>query len=304
MARTLAVNVDVDGLPLYYRIHGLSCDPMLSEHGALAAVAWERGVRRFLELFGTLGLRATFFVVGRDLAHPAVRSVAADAVRLGHELASHSHTHPYNLIHLKPSRIREEIALAEHAIEAVRGAPVRGFRGPGYNINAEVLETLGERGYLYDSSILPSPAYYAARALAITAIGLRGRTSQSIVGDPLAALGRRGPYRLQRGRLLELPITVLPLLRVPVIGTSLALTPTPVLAHVLAPALRRMNFVNLEFHAMDLLDATDPGCEALARYQPDVTVPVGDKRTRYATVLRHLSEGADNQTLEAIAQSF
>ena len=42
--RAAAVNVDVDSLYLYYRIHGLD-----DAHAADAV--WERGVARFAELF-------------------------------------------------------------------------------------------------------------------------------------------------------------------------------------------------------------------------------------------------------------
>ena len=62
-----AVNVDVDSLYLYYRIHGL-------DEAAATNAVWERGVVRFAELFGELGLRGTFFVVAQDLERwPAAR---------------------------------------------------------------------------------------------------------------------------------------------------------------------------------------------------------------------------------------
>jgi len=82
--RAAAINVDIDSLHLYYRIHGLD------ESSATNAV-WERGVVRFAELFAELGVKATFFVVASDLERwPEARRIAAQLVADGHELGSHS----------------------------------------------------------------------------------------------------------------------------------------------------------------------------------------------------------------------
>ena len=88
MIRAAAINVDIDSLHLYYRIHGLD------EARATNAV-WEKGVVRFAELFDELGVKATFFVVSSDLERwPVAREIAQKLVADGHELGSHSHTHP------------------------------------------------------------------------------------------------------------------------------------------------------------------------------------------------------------------
>jgi hypothetical protein len=80
-----------------------------------------------------------------------------------------------------------------------------------------------ERGYLYDSSLLPSPPYYALKVLALFSYALRRRRSHSILGEPWQLFARRGPH-LRRGQR-ELPIATTPVLRAPVLGTVVLAAP-------------------------------------------------------------------------------
>jgi hypothetical protein len=136
-----------------------------------------------------------------------------------------------------------------------------------------------ERGYLYDSSLLPSPPYYAAKAAAIFSYALRGRRSLSILGGALQLFARRGP-QLWRG-LRELPIATTPGLRVPVIGTV-----------VLAlPRTARWGFsgghFNLELHGIDLLDRSDVPVP-IASAQPGLRLPAAEKVKRLRELLGSL----------------
>ncbi|HEU5073351.1 MAG TPA: hypothetical protein VFU02_04250, partial [Polyangiaceae bacterium] len=45
-----------------------------------------------------------------------------------------------------------------------------------------------------------------------------------------------------------------------------------------------LDFVNLELHGIDLLEAQD-GLELLARHQPDLRVPLARKRAVFETVI-------------------
>src|SRR5581483_6233055 len=171
-----SVSVDLDGLGCYAAIHGLS--PSLDDR-ALRAVP-EVALQRFCELFSSAGVRATFFVIGREagLAPSPLRNAAAE----GHEIASHSYAHAYALSRRTREEIAQDLALAERAIEDASGQRPRGFRAPGYTLSAALLDAVRERGYVYDSSLLPSAPYYAAKAVAIGLYALRGRTSLSILG--------------------------------------------------------------------------------------------------------------------------
>ncbi len=68
------VSVDLDDIECYHAIHGLRPPSV-----ATAGVGLERWLPRFLELFDRLGVRATFFVIGRDLARDLEGGGAAQA---------------------------------------------------------------------------------------------------------------------------------------------------------------------------------------------------------------------------------
>ncbi|MCA9515421.1 MAG: polysaccharide deacetylase family protein [Myxococcales bacterium] len=289
--RAAAVNVDVDSLYLYYRIHGL-------DEARATDVVWERGVVRFAELFAELGVAATFFVVAQDLDRPGPRRVAEALAQAGHELGSHSHTHPYDLTRLGRATMADELARAEDAISAVSGRPVRGFRAPGYTVTRELLELLAERGYAYDSSLFPAPPYYLAKAAYMAWLRVRGRKSQSILDRPSIMWQRRTPHR--RHGLLEIPVTVLPWLRLHVIGTSLLQLGERGYG-VIAPWLRRVDLVNLELHGIDLCDLAEDGIDPALRTQPDLRVDLATKLALFRRVFTDLRDGWGVDTLESLS---
>jgi len=290
--RAAAVNVDIDSLYLYYRIHGLD------EARATNAV-WERGVVRFAELFAELGVKATFFVVAQDLERwPAARAIAVDLARAGHELASHSWSHPYDLVRQHDRFVAGELDRAGDLIAAVRGAPVTGFRAPGYTLTNRLLGMLAERGYTYDSSIFPCPPYYLAKVAVLAAMALRGKQSHSIVGDPRVMWARTTPH--PQAGVVELPVTVLPGLRLPFIGTSLLMMGQRGYS-VVRPWLRRAPFVNLEFHGIDLCDLAEDGIDPALLKQPDLRVPLAAKLALFRRVVTDLRDGWGVDTLEALA---
>jgi peptidoglycan/xylan/chitin deacetylase (PgdA/CDA1 family) len=281
--RICSVSVDLDPVACYHRIHALADPP--AEKARVAVL--RRCLPRFAELFARHGVRATLFVVGSDLGDdPEGRALLAALARDGHELASHTHTHPYDFVRLTEARIGEEIDRAHDAIGACTGVAPVGFRAPGYEVSAAVLTALAARHYRYDSSAFPSAPYYGAKALVMAAMRVLGRPSGSILGSPRALLAPRAPYRpslvapYRRGdaALVELPIAVTPLARLPVIGTSLVTAPAWLRRHLVAAALRAP-FFNLELHGIDLADAdADEISPALIARQPDLRRSLAHKR--------------------------
>ena len=293
--RGAAVNVDVDSLQLYYRIHGL-------DEGRATNAVWDRGVERFAELFDRLGVRATFFVVASDLERwPRARDLASQLVRAGHELASHSWSHPYDLTRLPAAELDWELDRAATLLEELRGSPVAGFRAPGYTLTDDLVDRLSRRGYAYDSSLFPCPPYYLAKAAALALIRLRGRSSASILDHPRVMIAPPAPH-WRRG-LFELPITVLPGLRLPFIGTSL-LTFGELGYRLALPLLRRLDFVQLELHGIDLCDLESDSLDRALLRQPDLRVPLRAKRQLLTRAITDLRDGWGVRTLEAVAAEY
>lgn len=303
-----AVTIDVDSLRFYRAIHGRAGTPLPLADDPIYTVA----LARFYALIEAVGAPATLFVVGADApAHPAA---FARARALGCELASHSYAHDYRLSRQAPAAIAEDLRQADVAIAALAGAPVRGFRAPGYNVTPALLEAVQALGYRYDSSLLPAPAYFAARAAAITVYGRLGRPSASLTGDVRQFLGPLdGPYPMHPehpwdptdgGSLLELPIAVDPLTRTPLIGTTITTFPERLVRAGVRAALAKTSCFVLELHAIDLLDATDhPALAELSADQRDVGVPAKTKLARLGAVLRQLGDARRFRTLAELAQA-
>jgi polysaccharide deacetylase family protein (PEP-CTERM system associated) len=141
-----------------------------------------------LELFAGADARVTCFFlgwVGEKFPH-LVREAAA----AGHEIASHGWSH--RMIHVMGERdFHEEAVRSRAVLEDISGEPVTGYRSAGFSITANMpwfFDRLVDAGYLYDSSVFPSPREYG---------GIR--------------TDRLGPYRFTTrsgGELVEFPISV------------------------------------------------------------------------------------------------
>jgi hypothetical protein len=310
-----AVSIDLDAVGCYYRIHGLGEAPAELAHTVL-----ERALPRAANFFAARGLHATWFVVGRDAdadaALPDRAARAANAARLaalarhGDELANHSYSHPYELARLPAEVVDDEIARCDRVLRAISGAAPRGFRAPGYDVSPAVLDALARRGYRYDSSIFPAPAYYAAKAAVMAALALARRPSGAVLTNPRALAAPAVPYRpamtapWRRGQapVVELPVAVTPWARLPAIGTSLLVAPALIRARLLA-WMRRRDFFNLELHGIDFIDADQDGIpgELVAR-QPDLRLPIGEKLARLGALLDELGRSWTFATLAEVAK--
>lgn len=279
-----AVSVDLDDLSCYHGIHGLP-----APSGDEAGVVLERCLPRFLELFDVCGVRATFFVIGRDLERDIKgkgkgAALLREAVAAGHELGNHSYAHAYDLTRWSPSEQRADL-LRCHELLTQLSPDVEGFRAPGYTHDRQLLSVVAELGYRYDSSALPSPAYYAAKVAAIGAMRLLGRRSQSLVTGAKSFTGPRRPHRRADVSLWELPISVTPVMRWPLIGTTVLGQPG-LLAAPMRRAARATRFLNLELHGLDLADpARDGYVDTLLRVQPELRTPLAWRRARLQELL-------------------
>jgi peptidoglycan/xylan/chitin deacetylase (PgdA/CDA1 family) len=140
------VHVDLDGARHIYAAHGWGYE-------APTDPIFDSGLSSALECFERVGVRATLFVIAEDLEDPNRRRLLADAVRAGHEIGSHTVTHP-RLTALSRADKTREIHESRARIGSALGVEVSGFRAPGFHIDAETLDVISEAGYVYDSSRL------------------------------------------------------------------------------------------------------------------------------------------------------
>jgi hypothetical protein len=111
-----------------------------------------------------------------------------------------------------------EIKKCEDLISETTNQKPVGFRGPGYYLDEEILGLLLELGYLYDTSVLPSYAnhlmkLYMYRNGSVRLDKVFGRSRYFFASRHL----RRIELSRYPGRsLYEIPITTMPLLRMPI----------------------------------------------------------------------------------------
>jgi len=272
--RLAAVSVDLDGINRYQEIHGL---PSLPEGAAAANAVYEIALERMHAFARSHDLPLSLFAIGEDLERPTNAAALKRLVGLGHAVENHSYSHRYDLTRLSSNEIRDDIEKGQTIIQAATGVRPTGFRAPGYTLTDDVLDALEALSFRFDSSVFPCPAYFTAKALVLGSLALVGRTSASVLDTPAVLTAPTRPYRpgkpwFKRGTrsLVELPVQVTRGLRLPFIGTSIALAGAWG-ARLLARACVGEPLVNLELHGIDFLDATD-GLSHLVAHQPELRI--------------------------------
>jgi len=145
------VHVDVDGFTDIARGHGWTIDDGPD-------TIFESGLRALLELFAEADVTATFFTVANSLDDPRKADLLREAVRGGHEIASHTVSHQL-LLDASVDEARTEIFESRDRLEQGLQTSVTGFRAPGYQIDRRGVELLEEAGYRWDSSVFPTDAF-------------------------------------------------------------------------------------------------------------------------------------------------
>ena len=311
MQRMCSISVDIDPLSCYHRIHGLAPPNPSTQHGIFSQC-----VPRFAEILERRGIQATYFVLGEDLDIAKFGTHAENARKMlgqiaagGNEIGNHSYSHPYDLSCVSRGRVAQEIGRAHTLLQELLSKPVRGFRGPGYGISTEMLEELMRMGYLYDSSVLPSPSYYVAKFAAMAGMKLFGRTSGSTLTGPGLLFAPTVPYRpsvstpWRRGQasLVELPIGVTRFARIPLVGTFL-LGASPHRSGRWLESVRKRQFLHLSFHGIDLADPDGYEISSAIRgKQLGLGVPLRARLRAFEAILDRLAGDYEFVTLDQAA---
>jgi len=300
--RLCSVSVDLDDIACYAAIHGLVL-------GAECHAVYDLAITRLCGFAASLALPLTLFVIARDLEREQNVAALTAAVARGHEIGNHSLDHLYDLTRCDRREQTRQVVEANGRINALLGVEPEGFRAPGYTVSDELLSVVREAGLRYDSSVFPCPAYYAAKAATMLSMVLRGHESRSILDSPQVLRAPTSPYLTgtpywrEGSGILELPIQVVGPLRLPFIGTSLALL-GPGGARLLARSLIGLPFINLELHGIDFLEARDVP-EAVLAVQPDLRVPLARKLKTFEAVLEALrAEGYALVRLDEAARAL
>jgi peptidoglycan/xylan/chitin deacetylase (PgdA/CDA1 family) len=287
MEPVASLSLDADNQWAYQMIRGRT-------DWAEAASYLPAMVDRVIDLLGARSTRATFFLVGRDAEADEDAAAFAQLAAAGHEIGNHSFRHQPWLHRYGETELEEELGRAEAAIHAATGARTTGFRGPGYSVSETALRVLHRRGYRYDASTLPTVIGPLARAVYFRTAQLTAEQRaerKELYGTWHDARRPVGPYRwrLDDTALVELPVTVLPYLRLPIhvsyLLTLSAYSDAAARAY-LRTALRVCRAAGVQpsilLHPLDLLSGDDvPDL----RFFPGMQIPAAVKLRRVGTYL-------------------
>lgn len=307
-----SLSLDLDNQWSYMKTHG---DPAWESYPSYLDVVVPR-VLRFLD---QRNLKITFFIVGTDAERPENAGALASITASGHEVGNHSHRHEPWLHLYSNEEVEAEISRAEAAIAAATGQRPLGFRGPGFSISGSVLATLKKRGYRYDASTFPTFLGPLARAYYFFTAKLSAEEREQrkhLFGGVREGLRPLRPYRwrLDEGPLLEIPVTTMPLFRIPFHVSYLLYLAgfSPLVAQLYfasALTLCRLSGVqpSLLLHPLDFL-GDDDGLEPL-RFFPGMNIPaatklawISDFLATYARRFHVLPMGAHVDALNAVGR--
>jgi peptidoglycan-N-acetylglucosamine deacetylase len=282
-----SISIDLDNAWAYLRTQGAA-------DWAESQSYLELVVPRILQCLDRHAVKATFFIVGRDAElQPAIIHSIAEA---GHEIGNHSFNHEPWLHRYSQEDLEAEFDRTEAALLSATGQRPLGFRGPGFSTSPAVLELMRRRGYAYDASAFPTIISPLARLY----FHLKSKLSDEEKAKRSGLYGGIGqafrtlrPHMLPDG-LIELPVSTLPLLRVPVHFTYLMFLAaySPTLARLYAwsamQAFRLANIApSLLLHPTDFLDVSEVPAMG---FFPGMKVPVARKITIVDSVLRSMTQ--------------
>lgn len=241
-----------------------------------------------LELLDESGVRATFFVIGRELDIQCAVAFFKKAVSMGHRLANHSMNHFEDFGTFDEDRKQNEILEAHFTIVKAFGVKPVGFRAPGYAYDPSILNTLTGLKYLYDSSTLPGPATLMM-AVYMSIKGKSERKKSFAVMRNFFAT--RKVELLSKSNLWEVPVAVFPIIRMPVHTTFIYQFGT-VYGNIGIKLLKRSPGHHvLLFHAIDTLDY--PEVECFNQKVLPMRWPVKERKQLIRSILNMVS----NQTV-------
>jgi len=219
-------------------------------------------------------------------------------VKRGHEIANHSMSHAEGFSFLSRQQKQEEISGAEAIIQDTLGVTPHGFRTPSNDVDSDVLKILEERGYRYDSSLLPT--YYSPLIKRIKFASLDTHRKDHYLGRisygfaPLAPYypSEKAVWRKGKMKIMEIPITTMPFFRIPFhISFTLALYQLGCGMALFDLGYNLLNLTrlpfNLVFHTNEL---SDPLWDERISHQFGLNIPLGQKEKVCRRVLSRIRE--------------
>lgn len=273
-----SITVDVDCLKSNFKGFGLRKTRYSYREFGL-------GLENILLFFNQYNVKATFFFVAKDLEIAENAFLLNEVAAAGHEIASHSYSHPQGFRLLPFEDKAFELRKSKEILEDLTGKEVIGFRAPGWNISDEVLSVLRRLGYKYDSSVFPTSISILLKALHYYAMRKRDSLTRSTLGEVYYLVSPSSPYHTDEKKLgekgnsdfVEFPVQVTGFLRLPFFATFHLSYPSCIEMGYMTIKNRRI--INYQMHLSDFVDYTVKEFSDEVPYQTGSYLPLSLKLT-------------------------
>jgi len=253
--KVCSVTVDVDCLRSNFKGFGL-------QKNSYSFREFEIGIENLLAFFSRFNIRATFFFVAQDLEIKANANLIKYVTAKGHEIASHSYSHPQGFRLLSEREKTYELRRSKEILENVSGQSVIGFRAPGWNISDDTLPILRKLGFTYDSSVFPTSISILLKTLHYYAMRKRDLSTRTTLGEFYYLLSSSYPYHTDEKRLgkkgdsdfVEFPVQVAGFFRLPFFATFHLAYPSFI--EMGYKDIKNRNTFNYQMHMSDFVDYT------------------------------------------------
>jgi hypothetical protein len=300
-----ALSLDLDNQWSYMKIHG---DAGWDRYPTYLPVF----LPYVLDLLDELNLKITFFIVGQDASMEINRPWLRMITERGHEVGNHSFRHESWIQAYSPAELEEELASAEESIRQATGQVPRGFRGPGFSWSVDLLKLLKKKNYLYDASTLPTYIGPLARLYYFWTSRLTKEEKEVrkyLFGKFSDGFRPLKPYRMdlgEEGNLLEIPVTTIPVFKVPfhlsyllyLSGYSMVLMRIYLRFALFMCRITRTP-VSFLLHPLDLISGDEV---PELSFFPGMQVPSEKKKTVFRLVIRELARHYTLMPMSAFAE--
>jgi peptidoglycan-N-acetylglucosamine deacetylase len=209
-----SISLDLDNQWSYMKTHG---DEAWKEYPSY----YDIFVPYILQILKELDIKITFFIVGKDAVVekniPYLKQIADE----GHNFGNHSFNHEVWINQYNKEQVISELEMAEKAITNATQKKVVGFRGPGFSWSNTLLEVLNDRNYKFDASTLPTFIGPFARMYYFWKSDFskeEKKKRKKLFGSFSQGLRKLRPYFIKINgskSILEIPVTVMPIFRIP-----------------------------------------------------------------------------------------
>ncbi len=257
------ISIDMDTLASIYK--GQGC----TRPGGYTYIEFRTGIENLLAFFDQLGIKTTMFMVGNDFLidqnHPAIQEI----VKHGHEIANHSMRHPQGFRWLSEEEKERELTDMNAVCKRITGKTPVGFRSPGWNVDDRTIPVLNKLRFKYDSSVFPTSLMPLLKASHWASMSRQPKEARTTMGQLDYMFAPLRPYQVadkrlaQKGdnALIEFPISVSPILRVPFFATLLLFTGIG-FYRILYRRIRAAGLpIHFQMHLSDFIDYSLPELE-------------------------------------------